>query len=90
MLDRVSIEWYNAETKERLMHYDQRHIMKELDGKQGEEFKLTAYTHIAVLKLDRGDTAWNPASTKYPIRGPGAVSYALYEAGGIDTTGVRR
>tara|TARA_Y100001938_G_scaffold143659_1_gene216813 strand:+ start:936 stop:1154 length:219 start_codon:yes stop_codon:yes gene_type:complete len=72
------------------MHYDQRHVMKELDGEREEEFKLTAYTHIAVLKLDKGDTAWNPASTKYPIRGPGAVSYALYEDGGIDTTVVSR
>src|SRR4051812_9742699 len=36
---------------------------------------------VAGLLLDRGDTAWNPASTKGPLYGPSMVEYRLHHTG---------
>ena len=36
---------------------------------------------ISGLVLQRGDTAWNPASTKGPLYGPGLVEYELHPSG---------
>jgi hypothetical protein len=37
------------------------------------------------FRLGETDTAWNPASTKKFIHGPGAVTYTRHRDGGIDT-----
>jgi hypothetical protein len=36
---------------------------------------------FAGIVLKRGETAWNPASTKGPIHGPGLVEYHMHYTG---------
>lgn len=38
----------------------------------------------ARLDLASGDSAWNPASTKHVVCGPGHLIYHRYTDGGID------
>lgn len=44
----------------------------------------------AVLVLGKGDTAWNPASTKHVIYGPARVTYVRAPDGGVDATAAPR
>ena len=36
---------------------------------------------IAGVELQRGDTTWNPASTKGPLYGPSLVEYVMHYSG---------
>jgi hypothetical protein len=36
---------------------------------------------IAGIVLGEGETAWNPASTKGPLYGPGVVEYVMHPTG---------
>lgn len=45
----------------------------------GDGYKLTE------ISLGRGETAWNPLSTKGPLFGPGNIAYLIH-ASGINVT----
>lgn len=52
-----------------------RSLMEADDGQWPQE---------TVCRLDVGDRAWNPGSTKHEIVGPAVVEYRRYQDGGID------
>ena len=58
--------------------YSAEVVQKYLDG-------VEPGTPIAFNVL-RGESAWNPASTKRALHGPARVSYVRHPDGGIDAT----
>jgi hypothetical protein len=57
-----------------LIHYSEQAV-RERAVDVGEGY------FMAGLVLHRGDTAWNPASTKGPLYGPSLVEYELHFTG---------
>lgn len=59
-------------------NYTSEEIRQQLDQKEpGSDI---------TLNLLKGETAWNPASTKHVIYGPATVRYVQYVDGGVTAT----
>lgn len=48
--------------------------------------EAAATTGSCTITLERGDTAWHPASTKKVLAGVGRVSYVVHPDGGVDAS----
>lgn len=67
------------------MEYQYEQIDRQLDTVERVAHKTVGASRVKTrVKLDRGDRAWNPASTKDRIPGPAIVEYTRYPDGGID------
>lgn len=59
--------------------YTHHYTAAEVDGMAES---VGAGNRAVTLRLQAGDTAWNPASTKGPIPGPAKVHFMQYPDGG--------
>jgi len=57
-----------------MTHFDEAAIREQA-------VRLDERTTIAGVVLDRGDTTWNPTSTKGPLYGPSLVEYLMMPSG---------
>ena len=71
------------------MHHSAHMVEVALDADEARQRAIPRKTPrpvvgMVALDLEAGDSAWNPASTKRDIDGPGRVIYRRYPDGGID------
>ena len=48
--------------------------------------RLAGARGCVVIELERGETAWNPTSTRRLLSGPQSVEFRCWEDGGVDAT----
>ena len=72
------------------MHHSAHSIDVALDADEARQKALDVLVRprtivgMVAIDLEPGDSAWNPASTKRDIDGPGRVIYRRYPDGGVD------
>jgi hypothetical protein len=59
---------------------DPTYTRQHIEGRAVEQ----PHGQVAAITLGTHETAWNPASTKNLITGPGQVVYTFHHDGGID------
>lgn len=63
------------------MHYPSSTVLEAIEAAEPND----QGTREHFLVLDRGDSAWNPATTKGDIHGPATVQFIQYADGGLVT-----
>ena len=76
------------------MFHSHDSITAQLDADEARQRSVPRTTPVPVvgmvtLDLDRGDSAWHPASTKRDLHGPIRLTYRRYPDGGVEVEASR-